>query len=74
MRERVLEALRAGVERGYGYARIWKMLRDDSVEVSRRAVEYWYRKTLPERVKRRGRYLPRGLRIKIYEKVLELRG
>ncbi len=70
---RLLEALRIGVERGYGYVKIWRMLRERGVDVSRRAVEYWYRKCFPEKVRRGGEYLPRELRIKLYEKVLELR-
>ncbi len=74
MRGRILEALRVGVEMGYGYARIWRMLREDGFEVSRRAVRYWFYKTLLERVRGRGRHhRPLKLRIKLYKKVLELR-
>ncbi len=74
VRWRVLKALRVAVQRGYGYTMAWRMLREDGVDVSRKAVEYWYYKLFPDRVKRRGEYLPRDLRIEIYHRVLELRG
>ncbi len=72
-RSRLIEALRAGVEKGYGYMRIWRMLRESGIIVSGKTVQYWYYRRYPEKVRRRGGYLPRELRIRLYEKVLELR-
>ncbi|MEM4527173.1 MAG: LAGLIDADG family homing endonuclease, partial [Nitrososphaerota archaeon] len=59
--------------KGYGYDKIWRMLKENGVEVSRSIVRYYYYKNFPEKLKKRGRYLPRELRIKLYQKVLELR-
>ena len=73
LREKIFEALRIGVQRGYGYARIWRMLKEDGVEISKSTVGYWFHKTFPEGVKRRGGSLPRDLRIEMYPKILELR-
>ncbi len=74
VREKLLEALRTGIENGYGYIRIWRMLRESRIIVSRKAVQYWYYRRYPEKVKRRGGYLPRELRIRLHEEVLKLRG
>ncbi|MEM1770417.1 MAG: hypothetical protein QXG93_08080, partial [Nitrososphaerota archaeon] len=49
------------------------MLKENGVEVSRSIVRYYYYKNFPEKLKKRGRYLPRELRIKLHQKVLELR-
>lgn len=72
-RARLLDALRRGVEKGYGYVDVWRELKKSGIDVSRKAVEYWYYKCFPERVRRRGEYLPRELRIRLYEEVRELR-
>jgi hypothetical protein len=55
----LLEALKIGVEKGYGYHRVWKMLKRNMVEVSRSIVRSWYYRIFPERVRRRGECLPR---------------
>ncbi len=74
MREKLLEILKAAVQGGYGYTRAWRMLRENGIEVLRGTIEYWYYKLFPEKVNIRGKRLLRELRIKLYEKVLELRG
>jgi len=73
VKEKLLEALRVGVAKGYGYVKIWRMLKENGVEVSISTVRNYYYKNFPEKLKRRGRCLPRELRIKLYQKVLELR-
>ncbi len=72
-KKKLMDVLKREALRGLGYVRIWRMLRKDGVNVSRRTVEYWYRKFFPERLGRRGKYLPRELRITLYEEVLRLR-
>ncbi|MEM1769033.1 MAG: hypothetical protein QW079_00765 [Nitrososphaerota archaeon] len=49
------------------------MLKENGVEVSRSTVRNYYDRSFPEKLKRRGRYLSRKLRIKLHQKVLELR-
>ncbi|MEM4007182.1 MAG: hypothetical protein QXT92_05925, partial [Nitrososphaerota archaeon] len=73
VKEKLLEALKTGVVEGYGYHRIWRMLKESGVEVSKSTVRNYYYKNFPERLKKRGPCLPRELRIKLYQKVLELR-
>ncbi|MEM0078915.1 MAG: LAGLIDADG family homing endonuclease [Nitrososphaerota archaeon] len=73
VKEKLLEALKTGVAKGYGYDKIWRMLKENGVEVSRSTVRNYYDRSFPEKLKKRGRYLPRKLRIKLYQKVLELR-
>ncbi len=70
---KVLEAIKIGVERGYGYGRIWKTLKASGMDVSKRTVEYWYYKKYRGKVGRRGEYLPRELRIRLYEEALKMR-
>ncbi|MEM3952805.1 MAG: LAGLIDADG family homing endonuclease [Nitrososphaerota archaeon] len=72
VKEKLMEAIRTGAAKGYGYHRIWKMLKESGVEVSKSTVRNYYYKRFSE-LKRRGRCLPRELRIKLYQKVLELR-
>ncbi|MEM4466283.1 MAG: LAGLIDADG family homing endonuclease [Nitrososphaerota archaeon] len=72
VKEKLMEAIRTGAAKGYGYHRIWKMLKESDVEVSKSTVRNYYYKRFSE-LKRRGRCLPRELRIKLYQKVLELR-
>ncbi|MEM3570305.1 MAG: LAGLIDADG family homing endonuclease [Candidatus Jordarchaeales archaeon] len=73
VKEKMEEELKIGVEKGYGYHRVWRMLKESGVEVSRSTVRNYYYRSFPEKLKKRGRYLPRELRIKLYQKVLELR-
>ena len=75
VKEKLMEALREGARRGYGYRRIWKMLRESGVNVTRGAVQYWYRKSFPEKVRKqgKGKCLSRELRIRLYKKALWLR-
>lgn len=73
VKERLLEALKTGMEKGYGYYKIWRMLKESGIEVSSSIVGYYYYKSFPERVKKREKGLSRELRIKLYQKVLELR-
>ncbi len=76
VKEKMEEALKIGVEKGYGYHRVWRMLKENGIEISKSTVRnYYYKnfKSSPERLKKRGKYLHRELRIKLYQKVLELR-
>ncbi|MEM2496739.1 MAG: LAGLIDADG family homing endonuclease [Nitrososphaerota archaeon] len=74
VKEKLLEALKTGVEKGYSYYMIWKILRKNGVEISKSTVEHYYYKNFPEKLKKRGPYLPRELRIKLYDEVKKLRG
>ncbi|MEM0079050.1 MAG: LAGLIDADG family homing endonuclease [Nitrososphaerota archaeon] len=73
VKEKLLEALKTGVAKGYGYDKIWRMLKENGVKVSRSTVRYYYDRSFPEKLEKRCSYLPRELRIKLYQKVLELR-
>ncbi len=68
-----MEAIKVGVERGYGYKRIWRMLRESGVEVSRSTVGSYYYKSFGERVRRRRQYLDRAVRIRLFNVVKRLR-
>ncbi len=48
-------------------------MRESGIRVSRKAVEYWVYKNYPGKARRRRKCLPRELRIRLYEKVPELR-
>ncbi|MCF8885693.1 MAG: hypothetical protein L4877_07915 [Aigarchaeota archaeon] len=73
VKEKLLEALRIGVEKGYSYVKIWRMLRENGVEISRSTVRNYYYRYFPWRLKKRGKCLPRELRIKLYDEVKKLR-
>jgi len=73
VKEKLLETLRTGVAKGYGYDKIWRMLKENGVEVSRSTVRKYYYKIFRERLKKRGPYLQRELRIKLYDEVRRLR-
>ncbi|MEM4007378.1 MAG: LAGLIDADG family homing endonuclease [Nitrososphaerota archaeon] len=73
VKEKILEALKTGVAKGYGYDKIWRMLKENGVEVSRSTVRNYYYKIFRERLKKRGPYLQRELRVKLYDEVRRLR-
>ncbi|MEM0233233.1 MAG: LAGLIDADG family homing endonuclease [Candidatus Nezhaarchaeales archaeon] len=73
VKEKLLEALRTGVAKGYGYHRIWRMLKESGVEISRSTVRDYYYKNFPGKLKKRGPYLQRELRVKLYDEVRRLR-
>ena len=73
VKEKLEEAIREGIAKGYGYVKIWKMLKESGIETSKSTVGHYYYKKFPGRLKRRGSYLPRELRIKLYQEVLKLR-
>lgn len=72
-REKILEILREGISRRCGYIKIWKMLQENGIDVSKSTVRHYYYKHFSKRLGSKGRFLPRKLRIEIYQKVLELR-
>ncbi len=73
VKEKMEEALKIGVEKGYGYHRVWRMLKENGIEISKSTVRNYYYKRFPKKSKKTERYLPRKLRIELYQKVLELR-
>ncbi len=54
LKERLMEALEIGIRSGFGYHNVWRMLRDNGVEVSRSTVRRYYYKRFPERLGERG--------------------
>lgn len=71
--EKIIEVLKEENQKGYGYMKALKRLRENGIEISESAVRYYYYKLFPERIGTGKRFLPRELRIKIYEEVQELK-
>ncbi|MEM3398828.1 MAG: LAGLIDADG family homing endonuclease [Nitrososphaerota archaeon] len=73
VKEKLEEALKTGVAKGYGYHRIWRILKESGVEISESTVKKYYHEIFREGLKKRGPCLPRELRIKLYDEVRRLR-
>lgn len=71
IREEILRAVEEGIRKEYGYTETWKTLREHGVRVSLSTVRRYYYKSAPP--KKRGEYLDRALRARLYDDVLRLR-
>lgn len=74
LKERLEKAVEGGIQIGLGYHKIWRMLRASGLEISSSTVQRYYYKMFPERRSKRGSYLDRGVRIRLFEEVKRLRG